>query len=306
MIYHRPVLLKESLQYLITNPNGNYFDATAGFGGHSEHILERLSGSASLILSDKDKTAFEYCQNKFEQDHRVRIYNSSFTQIGLIKRIENIDFFDGIFADLGVSSFQLDNKDEGFTFRQDAPLDLRMDKSNPLSASVLLNTFSQEEIADIIFKYGEERASRKIAQLIVESRALKSIESTQDLVDIVKKAVPERFLVKTLSRVFQAFRIYINDEINELELFLKELPGILRPGGRIVVLSYHSLEDRTVKQNFKYESLDCVCSPELPICTCGKVRRLNIITKKPLLPQPEEIQENPRARSAKLRAAERV
>jgi 16S rRNA (cytosine1402-N4)-methyltransferase len=304
-MFHKPVFLKESVDFLITDVAGTYFDATLGFGGHSEEILKRLSAKGKLIATDKDDEAFKFAKKKFSEDFRFVPYKASFTEIKTIAKIEFIDKFDGILADLGVSSYQLDNPREGFTYRQDAPLDLRMDKASSLTAAEVLNTYEERKIADILYKFGEEKASRKIARAIVEKRKREKFENTSQLVEVVERIIPPRFLAKSLSRVFQALRIEVNNELEELKKFLVDAVDLLKPGGRIVVISYHSLEDRIVKEAFKYEALDCVCPPEAPVCVCDKESRLKILTKKPLIPSEEEIESNFRARSAKLRAAER-
>jgi 16S rRNA (cytosine1402-N4)-methyltransferase len=205
-----------------------------------------------------------------------------------------------------VSSFQLDTPESGFTFRNEAKLDLRMDKQKVVNAADVVNSFSEEDLANILYEYGEEKNSRKIARTIAEVRKNKRIETTSELVEIIEALTPFKYRIKTLSRVFQALRIYVNDELNVLKSFLDKAVDLLKPGGRIVVLSYHSLEDRIVKEKFRYETLDCNCPKGSPICTCGKVRKLKILTKKPLVPSDEEVKENYRSRSAKLRAAEKI
>ncbi len=312
-VHHIPVLINESLEYLITNKSGIYFDGTLGFGGHSTGILKSLNDDAVLIATDVDSDAFNYSKKNFANDKRVKLYNYNFSEIDIIAKIESLNiqsqqgkFFDGIFADLGVSSFQLDNAESGFTYRNEAKLDLRMDKSKVVSAADIINSYSEEDIANIIYKYGEEKNSRKIAKRICLLRAQKKIETTTELGNIIIDLTPRKYQTKTLSRVFQALRIYVNDELNVLKLFLEKSVSLLKPGGRIVILSYHSLEDRIVKEQFKYETLDCICPKEYPVCKCDKEKRLKILTRKPVTPSPGEIENNIRARSAKLRAAERV
>jgi len=306
MNQHVPVLLKESVDLLVVKENGNFFDGTVGFGGHSKEILKRLNDKGKLVATDKDSDAFSFCKKHFESDNRFVVYNTSFLNIDTISKIEFIEKFDGIFVDLGVSSYQLDNIQSGFTFREDAPLDLRMNKSDGIPASHVLNNFTQEKIAEIIFKYGEEKKSRWIAKKIVEARDLKKFESTQQLKEIIEKIVPPNFLNKSLSRVFQALRIFVNNELEELKTFLDKSIELLNENGRIVVLTYHSLEDRIVKEKFKYESLSCVCPPEIPMCVCNKVQKLKMLHTKALVPKVDEIATNRRSRSAKLRAAERI
>ena len=306
MNQHVPVLLKESVDLLVTNKSGFYFDGTVGFGGHSNEILERLNNKGRLVATDKDSDAFKFCKEYFEQDKRFSVYNTSFINIDTISKIEFIEKFDGIFVDLGVSSYQLDNVDSGFTFREDAPLDLRMNKSEGITAAKVLNKFSQEDIADILYKYGEEKKSRSIAKKIVEVRQHQKFETTLQLKEIIEELVPPNFLNKSLSRVFQALRIYVNNELDELKTFLEKSIPLLKENGRIIALTYHSLEDRIVKEKFKYESLSCVCPPGTPVCICGKVQTLKLINTKALKPKENEVKINRRARSAKLRAAEKV
>ncbi len=305
-MYHVPVMLDEVLDFLIVNSEGNYFDGTLGFGGHSSKILQRLGNNAKLIATDKDKDAFNYCKEQFKSEKRISIYNTSFTKIRTIYLLENVIGFDGILADLGVSSYQFDNKDSGFTYREEADLDLRMDKTVGEPAYNFLNTAKEEEIANVLFQFGEERKSRRIAKKIVLERATASIKTTTQLKKIVEAVIYKQHLNKTLSRVFQALRIYVNKELDELKEFLNLSVQLLNKGGRIVILTYHSLEDRIVKEFFKYEALSCVCPPEIPVCVCNKESTLKILTRKPVLPSKEEIKSNPRARSAKLRAAEKI
>ena len=255
-LHHTPVLLNESLGYLITDRSGIYFDGTLGFGGHSEEILKLLNDDASLVATDVDLDAFNFSKKKFKEEKRMKIYNLNFAQVGSISKIESIDHFTGIFVDLGVSSFQLDNAASGFTYQKDAKLDLRMDKTRAVSAADIVNSFSKEDIARIIYEFGEEKNSRKIASRIAERRSVNKIETTRQLRKIVSEITPERFLVKTLSRVFQALRIYVNDELGALKTFLNDSVSLLKKGGRIVTLTYHSLEDRIVKEHFKFETLD--------------------------------------------------
>jgi 16S rRNA (cytosine1402-N4)-methyltransferase len=304
--HHTPVLLKESLEFLMTDKSGVYFDATLGFGGHSEAILNSLNDSGKLISTDVDVDAFKFSKDKFNNEQRIRIFNFNFSQIDIIAKIESIKYFNGIFADLGVSSFQLDNPLSGFTYRNEAKLDLRMDKTKAITASDIINSFPEEELADIIYQFGEEKNSRQIARRIVDNRKIKKIETTTDLAEIIEAITPFRYRIKTLSRVFQALRIYVNDELEVLKSFLTKSIDLLSTGGRIVVLSYHSLEDRIVKEVFKYETLECICPKEYPVCQCNKERRLKILTKKPVVPSLIEVEDNFRSRSAKLRAAERV
>ena len=304
--YHKPVLFNESISYLVTNPSGVYFDATLGFGGHTEGILQKLNDKGLVIAADVDKDAFSFSKKKFKDEKRIKIYNYNFSLIDVISKIESIRFFDGIISDLGVSSYQLDNPSSGFTYRTDAKLDLRMDKGRIISAADIVNSFSEEELAKIIFEYGEEKNSRQIARAIYNRRKQKKIETTLELSEIISELTPHNYLAKTLSRVFQALRIYVNDELEILKTFLEKSVNLLNSKGRLVVISYHSLEDRIVKEHFKYENLSCICPKDFPVCKCDKEKRLKILTKKPVTPSEKEVGLNLRARSAKLRAAEKL
>ncbi len=304
--HHKPVLLQESIDFLITGKAGFYFDGTLGFGGHSEEILKRLGLRGTLVSTDLDTNAFSYSKKKFAGDKRVKLYNFNYSLIDVIAKIESIEFFDGILVDLGVSSFQLDNSEAGFSYSADTKLYMRFDEKLKISAADVVNTFDENDLAGIIWKYGEEKKSKLIARKICELRKIKKINTTGELKELVSKVVPERFLRKSLSRIFQALRIYVNSELDTLKSFLNNSVKVLRKGGRIVVISYHSLEDRVVKEFFKYENLKCICPKDIPVCICNKEQTLKIITRKPVVPADEEIRLNKRARSAKLRAAERI
>lgn len=304
--HHTPVMLKESLDLLIVDRSGKYFDATLGFAGHTTEILKRLNPDGLLVASEVDKEAFEYCQNKFSDELRLNLYNFNFSLIDVIAKIESIDFFDGVLADLGVSSFQLDEPSAGFTFRTEAALDLRMDKTKNITAADIVNTFTEEDLANIFYEYGEEKNSRKIARSIVNHRLNKKIENTSDLVSIIETLVPQYYLRKTLARVFQALRIYVNDELGNLKAFLENSVKVLKKNGRLVVITYHSLEDRIVKDFFKEKSVVALSPKEDPLGIIKKEATLKIITKKPVTPSEDEVKNNYRARSAKLRAAERL
>jgi 16S rRNA (cytosine1402-N4)-methyltransferase len=303
---HRPVLLERSADALIVHHTGNFIDATIGFGGHSERFLERLDAASTLIGLDADQTAFEYCRRKFNEDARVRLYDFNFAKIDVAAKIEAIDRFDGVFADLGVSSKQLDDPAAGFSYRFESPLDMRMSKTLGTTAADVVNQFDERRLADLFFAYGEERASRKIARAVVEERKRKPFETSVELASVVERAIPAKHAKKSLARIFQALRIYVNDEIEALKTMLGKAVELLAPGGRLAVISYHSLEDRVVKEFFKHEAADCVCPPESPVCRCEKEQRLKPLSRKPITPDEEELRENPRARSAKLRTAERV
>lgn len=303
---HIPVLLKESIDLLITDKSGCYFDATLGFGGHSKAILHKLDKKGKLVATDVDDNAFSYCKELFRNETRVTLYKFNFSMVDIIAKIESIKEFDGIIADLGVSSFQLDDLRSGFTFREEAMLDLRMDKSRKLTAADVINNFSEEELSEIIRNYGEEKNHKRIAKQILQARSIREIKTTKDLKEIISAITPVNYLTKTLARVFQALRIYVNDELSMLKEFLEHSLNVLKPGGRLVVISYHSLEDRIVKDFFRNESSESFSTKEDPFGLRKKNPKLKIITRKPLTPSKEEIKENRRARSAKLRAAEKI
>lgn len=277
-----------------------------GFAGHSDEILLRLSSNALLVGTDKDIDAVRHCQNKFKTEKRISVYNTSFVNLDTIAKLEKTNNFNGIFVDLGVSSYQLDNLDSGFTYRENSTFDLRMDKAQGKPAHFFVNELKQEELADVIYNFGEERKSRVIARNIVEARKENKIINSDQIKAIVKRSVSMKYLNKSLSRVFQAFRIYVNNELDELKILLEKSVQLLNSSGRLVIITFHSLEDRIVKEFFKYETLTCICPPEIPLCNCNKEPRLKIITKKPIIPSVDELDNNPRSRSAKLRVAERI
>ncbi len=304
--HHKPVLLQESIDFLVTNKAGNYFEGTLGFGGHSEEILKRLNKQGILVSTDLDKKAFNFSKNKFLEDSRARLYNFNYAFIDVIAKIESIKFFDGILIDLGVSSYQLDDADAGFSYSADTKLDMRFDENLKLSAADIVNTLDEMKLANVFFEYGEEKKSKLIARKICEYRKNMMINTTGQLKKIISEIVPERYLKKSLSRIFQALRIYVNNELVNLKEFLSNSLKVLNKNGRMVVISYHSLEDRIVKEFFKYENLKCICPKDVPVCSCSKEQTLKIITKKPVVPGDLEINMNKRARSAKLRVAERI
>lgn len=301
--YHTPVLLKEVLELLITDRDGIYIDGTIGGGGHSEKILENIGERGRLFGFDKDLEAIEYCKEKFKEElkkwgnSRLELFNECFSRACSITRHRGE--WTGFLLDLGVSSRQLDESRRGFSYRRVGPLDLRF-SSYGTKAEDLVNAASEEDLAALLRKYGEEPFAKKIANAIVRQRKLSPIKTTVDLAKIVESVVPRKLLTKSLSRVFQAIRIAVNDELNILEKALESSLVCLAKGGRIVVISYHSLEDRIVKNFFRRNSI------QKNKKEATTVPKLNILTKKPIRPCIEEIESNPRSRSAKLRAAERV
>jgi len=305
---HIPVLLKEVIELLNPISGKNYIDATLGFGGHSEAILRATAPNGKLLGIDQDAEAMQYAHKRLEPyQTRFSTYQSNFDQIDEI----NLDMklTGGILADIGVSSFQLDAPNRGFSFREDGPLDMRMDISADLTASEIVNSYSEEEITKIIKTYGEERFAKRIAGKIVESREAQHIETTKQLAEIVSKAIPRKFWpdrIHPATKTFQAIRIAVNDEIGALERFLPKAMDLLEPEARLAVITFHSLEDRVVKNFMKKMAHPCTCPPEFPKCVCGKVARGKLITRKAVVAIEEEIRLNPRSRSAKLRVIEKI
>jgi len=300
---HTPVMLKEVIDHLNVRPKGLIVDATLGGGGHAKAILE-ASRTVKLIGIDRDADALKAAkENLKEFGGRISFVQDNFSNIRKIAEDKKID---GILFDLGVSSYQIDASERGFSFQADAPLDMRMDKSAKVTAKDLINDLDREEIERIIKDYGEDRYFKRIAAAIIRKRP---INTTAELADIIKRSIPKTSPInatKSIARVFQAFRIAVNNELDSLKKALEDSIGLLAPKGRIIVISYHSLEDRIVKDIFKRESIDCICPPKLPVCVCDHKKKLVIITKKPVTPGEVELQVNPRSRSAKLRAAEHI
>jgi 16S rRNA (cytosine1402-N4)-methyltransferase len=304
MTYHIPVLLKETLELLNLSKEGFWVDATAGGGGYSKAILEKIIPGGKLVAIDRDSEAIEQCESTLKDYEGYVIFaQDNFSNIKTILSSMNIPAIKGIIFDLGVSSHQIDSPYRGFSYGKEGPLDMRMDKEIPLSAADIVNSFSENELVDIFSRYGQEHFSKRIAAAIIRSRPLKN---TKELADTIKRAVPSRRAYDSLSRVFQAVRIAVNREIESLKSALPDAIEALEIGGRIAVISYHSLEDRLAKEAFKKAAADCVCESGLPICICDHKRTAKIITKKPVLPSEEEIRMNPRARSARLRVAEKI
>lgn len=307
MYKHIPVLLEESTSYLVTNPDGVYVDATFGLGGHSKRILEKLSDKGFLIAIDKDEEAIELGRKKFKGCENIKIVHSSFSRLEEVLSSLWIDKIDGILFDLGVSSLQLDKKDRGFSYNSDSFLDMRMDKTSKLTAYDVVNKYSEKELERIIREYGEERYAKKIAKEIVKRRQQRPITTTKELNDLINSVVPRpKDGSNPAKRTFQAIRIEVNGELEEIKVGLEKSLKFLKSGGRICVISFHSLEDRIVKEFFKYHSLECICPKDIPVCVCGKKKELNILTKKPITPTKEEIEKNKRSHSAKLRVAEKI
>lgn len=310
MYGHIPVLLSECIEYLNIKPDGVYVDGTLGMGGHSEEILKRLSPKGRLIAIDRDAYAIERAGERLKPwGDRLSIVHGNFSAIGAILDELEVSAVDGMLFDLGVSSPQLDEGSRGFSYMVEAPLDMRMDESDNIDAWFIVNRWPQDKIFRILRDYGEERHASRIASAIVRRREERPIETTTELVEVIRSAMPAAALREKqhpAKRSFQAIRIAVNDELAAVSSMLDTAPEYLRPGGRLAVISFHSLEDRLVKNAIHARENGCTCPREAPICTCGFVQTLRSVTKRPITPGGEELETNPRARSAKLRVAERV
>ncbi|MBL0173745.1 MAG: 16S rRNA (cytosine(1402)-N(4))-methyltransferase RsmH [Ignavibacteria bacterium] len=304
--YHIPVLLEQATDILVSNPDGVYVDGTLGGGGHSGRILQKLGAGGRLIGIDQDADAIAYASSQLLHDPRFAVVHENTIHLRSILLRHEIASVEGILLDLGMSSRQIDSPDRGFSFQHAGPLDMRMDVMSSRTAADLIAAASREELATILFEFGEERHSRRIADAILRRREQEPLVTTADLADVVRKAVPPPHANKTLARVFQALRIAVNDEIAVLRQLVSDAIDALSIGGRIVVISYHSLEDRIVKTLFRHGAASCVCPPNFPICVCGKVQRLSLLTTKAIVPDENEIRRNPRARSARLRAGAKL
>jgi 16S rRNA (cytosine1402-N4)-methyltransferase len=305
--YHTPVLREEVLTWLITSADGVYVDATLGGGGHAESILQRLDPTGMLVGFDADPDAIQFAAARLSSfGGRATLVHDNFRNITVALAQRGIDHISGILFDLGVSSYQLDEPSKGFSFRGDDRLDMRMDPSQPLDARTVLNQYNEAILAGIIWKYGEERASRSLARAIVRQRTKGPLETTGELVALVKSVVGERFLIKTLARVFQALRIEVNKELENLRDALAQAIHLLQPGAHVVVISYHSLEDRIVKETFKREAALVRPSGNKLVPDTILEPKLRILTKKPIEATDEESRVNTRSRSAKLRGAEKL
>ncbi len=305
--FHIPVLVHEVVDALVTDPDGVYVDATLGGGGHTEAILKKLSSQGSIIALDVDEEALVHAHNRFITEHyRIKLFRENFCNLNQTLKDLKILQVSGIIVDLGISSHQIDEPRRGFSFQGDDRLDMRMDMRTQNNAWNVINYYDEKQLADIFQHYGEERRSHQVARTIVRKRMKNPIDTTAQLAAIVSGIVGERFAKKTLARIFQAIRIEVNRELQNLEVFLRQVPEILAPTGRIGVISYHSLEDRIVKKFFREEAMTIIPSghklvPDKPITP-----RLKIITKNPITPGDNECRRNPRARSAKFRVAERI
>ena len=306
MEYHKPVLYDEVIENLITNENGVYLDCTLGGAGHTIGILENTGEKSTVIAIDQDEDAIRFAKIKLENyQNRIKIFKDNFKNLDTVLYLAGYEKIDGILMDIGVSSKQLDNPERGFSYKYDAKLDMRMNKNDKLSAYEVVNDFTEKEISDILYKYGEEPRGRKIAKRIVEKRQEKKIETTLELADLVIKVIGKSMKKHPAKRTFQAIRMYVNRELEVLEEALDKAVEHLNDKGRLLVITFHSLEDRIVKNKFKDFEKPCSCPPDLPICVCGKKSLGKVLTKKPIIANELELSDNFRAHSAKLRVFER-
>jgi 16S rRNA (cytosine1402-N4)-methyltransferase len=306
---HRSVLPDECMEGLNIRPDGIYVDGTAGGGGHSSLIARRLEGGR-LIAIDQDEAAIAAATKRLEPwADRVSVVRSNFYEIKQVCESLGVDAIDGLLLDLGVSSYQLDTPERGFSYMADAPLDMRMDKRGALSAYDVVNGYDEDRLKKILYEYGEERFSASIVAAIIRERQKKPIETTLELSDIIKYAIPPKAREgghHPAKRSFQAIRIEVNGELAVIEPAIRDAASLLRLGGRIAIITFHSLEDRIVKQTFASLATGCTCPKSFPVCVCGNKPTLKVITRKPILPSDTELEENPRSRSAKLRVAEKL
>lgn len=303
---HKSVMLEECIEGLSIKPNGIYVDGTMGGTGHSKEIAKRISKDGLLIGIDRDEEAICVAKERLKEFNNIKFVHDNHDNIKNILEKLDITGVDGILLDLGVSSYQLDQRNRGFSYMKDATLDMRMDKTQELTAKKVINEYSEENLSKIIFEYGEERFSRAIARKIIDYRKNKEIETTDELVKIIEEIVPRRNKEgHPAKRTFQAIRIEVNNEIKPLYQTIIDSIDVLNSGGRLCVITFHSLEDRAVKNAFNDSIGKCTCPPDLPYCVCGAKSKGKIITKKPLLPKEAELQENSRSKSAKLRIFEK-
>lgn len=306
---HVPVLIREVLKFLPVDPDGITLDMTGGGGGHSAAMLKEISVKGRLIVLDRDPEAVERLKERFQEHPNVTVVQSNFSDFD--KVLDNLDIssVSSVLADFGVSLFHLKSAERGFSFRNDGPLDMRMNPADRLTAEEVVNSYSRETLANLIRKYGEDDFAWNIASAIATARAVKRIETTVQLADIIASAVPKKAQkpgISPATKTFQALRIYVNGELDAIEKMLSKLEQYVAPGGKAAFISFHSLEDRLVKDYFREFEKECVCPPGMPICTCGKVRTFRQLTRKPITAREDEINMNPLSRSAKMRVAERV
>ena len=312
--HHISVLLKETVDGLNVKPGGIYADGTMGFGGHSQEVLSRLEGKGRMVCVDQDADAILAASNRLAPykeifGDRLSIVRSNYVDMPLVFDGLGIDQVDGIMLDLGVSSFQLDEAKRGFTYRMEGPLDMRMDQRGSLTAADIVNTYSREELCRVLWDYGEEKFARNIADRILKEREKKPLETTTELVDIIRASIPARARNAgghPAKRTFQALRIEVNRELDVLTDSIDAMIDRLAPGGRLCIITFQSLEDRIVKNAFRRNENPCTCPPEFPVCVCGKKSKGRVVSRKPILPSKEELAVNSRSKSAKLRIFEKA
>ena len=305
--FHTPVLVEEVLKYLLVNPSGIYIDGTLGGGGHSSEILKRLTSNAKLIGIDLDQEAVEKAGNRLSAfQKQIILKKGNFVEIANILDSLGFDQVDGILLDLGVSYHQIDSAERGFSYIKSGPLDMRMSKDAEMSAITIINNYSEKELEKIFKEFGEERRAHFIAKAIVKDRTKNPISTTDQIVKIIESEISFQYRIKSLARIFQAIRIAVNKELENLRSFLDQSLQLLKSGGRLVIIAYHSLEDRMVKEFFAEQSNPCHCPPEFPMCVCGKEPTIRLLTRKVIRPKEDEIKLNPRSRSARLRAVEKI
>ena len=305
-LIHTPVLLKETIDYLNIKRDGVYLDGTVGLGGHAAAILSLLSENGALVGLDLDEEALTRCKESIGAASNCHLISGTFSEIPTILDTLKLSQIDGLLLDLGLSSLQLDTPERGFSYRFDGPLHMGFSMTSSITANEIINTWPEYDLRILIKKYGEDPMAVSVAKAIVKQRSKSDINTTTELRKVISTIVPPRYLNKSLSRIFQALRISVNSELEALAEVLKNFINYLKPGGRMVTISYHSLEDRIVKQAFREHARDCICPPKLPICQCNQKASLQILTPRPIIPSEEEINANSRSRSAKLRAVERI
>lgn len=306
---HISVLLDETIDGLDIKPDGIYVDGTLGGGGHSYEILKRLSPKGRLIGIDQDGEALKAAGERLKEfENQITLVRSNYCEIDKVLKELNVEKVDGILLDIGVSSYQLDNLERGFSYKSDAPLDMRMDTRQELTAADVVNTYSENELFKIIKDYGEDKFAKNIAKHIVLARKEKPLETTKELSEVIKRAIPMKVQAKgghPAKKTFQAIRIEVNQELTVLKESIDKMIDLLKPNGRICIITFHSLEDRIVKTKFRENENPCICPPNFPVCVCGKKSKGKVITRKPIIPSEDEIEENKRAKSSKLRIFER-
>ena len=305
-LIHTPVLLKETIDYLNIKRDGVYLDGTVGLGGHAAAILSLLSENGALVGLDLDEEALTRCKESIGAASNCHLISGTFSEIPTILDTLKLSQIDGLLLDLGLSSLQLDTPERGFSYRFDGPLHMGFSMTSSITANEIINTWPEYDLRILIKKYGEDPMAVSVAKAIVKQRSKSDINTTTELRKVISTIVPPRYLNKSLSRIFQALRISVNSELEALGEVLKNFINYLKPGGRMVTISYHSLEDRIVKQAFREHARNCICPPKLPICQCNQKASLQILTPHPIIPSEEEINANSRSRSAKLRAVERI